>query len=86
MAVIKYRDSVSENKYEDDPHQDKEIGSTWRYEEVYNPKRSGKELTREEAIDLINEQGLVEVHRTSIGVIRDKPDEPMKRKYGRNSI
>ena len=66
MAVIKYRDSVSENKYEDDPHQDKEIGSTWRYEEVYNPKRSGKELTREEAIDIINEQGLVEVHRTSM--------------------
>ena len=86
MAVIKYRDSVSENKYEYDPHQDKEIGSTWRYEEVYNPKQSGKELTREEAIDLINEPGLVEVHRTPIGVIWDKPDEPMKRKYGRNSI
>lgn len=86
MAVIKYRDSVSENKYEDDPHQDREIGSAWRYEEVYNPKFWGKELTREEAIDLINEQGLVEVHRTPIGVIWDKPDEPMKRKYGRNSI
>ena len=57
MAVIKYRDSVSENKYEDDPHQDKEIGSAWRYEEVYNPKFQGKELTREEAIDLINERG-----------------------------
>lgn len=41
---------------------------------------------KEEAIDLINEQGLVEVHRTPIGVIWDKPDEPMKRKYGRNSI
>ena len=38
MAVMKYRDSVPENKYEDDPHQDKEIGSAWRYEEVYNPK------------------------------------------------
>ena len=69
MAVIKYRDSVSENKYEDDPHQDREIGSAWRYEEIYNPCRHGKDLTRDEAIDLINEQGLVEVHRTSIGVI-----------------
>lgn len=48
MAVIKYRDSVPENKYEDDPHQDKEIGSAWRYEEVYNPKFRGKELTRDE--------------------------------------
>ena len=83
MAVMKYRDSVSENKYEDDPHQDKEIGSAGRYEEVFNPKFQGRELTRDEAIDLINEQGLVEVHRTAIGVIWDKPDEPMKRKYGR---
>ena len=48
MAVIKYRDSVSENKYEDDPHQDKEIGSAWRYEEVFNPKFQGRELTRDE--------------------------------------
>ena len=86
MAVIKYRDSMPESKYEDDPHQDREIGSAWRYEEVYNPKNHGKELTRDEAIDLINEQGLVEVYRCKEGVIWDKPDEPMRRKYGRNSI
>lgn len=86
MAVIKYREGVPENRSEHDPKHEKEIGSVWKYEEVYDPALHGKDLTREEAIDLINEQGLVEVHRTSIGVIWDKPDEPMKRKYGRNSI
>ena len=86
MAVIKYRDSVPQDKRDRDPHQDREVASAWRYEEVYNPDRHGKDLTRDEAIDLINVQGLVEVHRCKIGVIWDKPDEPMKRKYGRNSI
>lgn len=86
MAVIKYRESMPENRYEADPNHDREIGAAWRYEEIYNPDRHGKDLTRDEAIDLINEHGLVEVHRTPIGVIWDKPDEPMKRKYGRNSI
>ena len=86
MAVIKYRESMPEHRFESDPKQDREIGAAWRYEEVYNPDRHGKDLTRDEAIDLINEQGLVEVDRCQFGVIWDKADEPMKTKYGRNSI
>lgn len=82
MAVIKYRERMPENRFEADPNHIREIGAAWRYEEVYNPKQHGRDLTRDEAIDLIREQGLVEVHRCNEGVIWDKPDEPMKRKYG----
>lgn len=83
MAVIKYRESATENRFETDPRQDREIGSVWKYEECYNPSRKGRDLTRDEALDLIREKGLVIVHKTPDGVIWDRPDEPLRKRYGR---
>lgn len=46
MAVIKYREGVPENRSERDPKHEKEIGSVWKYEEVYDPALHGKDLTK----------------------------------------
>ena len=60
---------------------DGNIASVWQYEDIYDPHKPGKILTREKAMEMIRESGLVEVHRNKHGVIWDLPDEPMLQKY-----
>lgn len=78
MAIIKYR---VEARMTDTESQEAVIESVWRYEEVHNPNKEGKELTRSEAVKAIKEQGLVKVHQTPYGAIWDTPDEPMWNRY-----
>lgn len=79
MAIIKYRVSMPECRV--DKNQDSEIGSSYVYELVTNPNKKGKQLTKERAMEMVKEQGLVVVHKNKYGVIWDRPDEPMLQKY-----
>jgi hypothetical protein len=52
------------------------------YEEIETPFKAGKKLTRKEALEKINELGLVKVHSNKYGTIWDKEDEPLLKEYG----
>lgn len=45
------------------------------FEEVYDPRKKGKLLTKDEAKARIKELGLVKVYRDENGVIWDTPDK-----------
>lgn len=80
MAIIKYR--VEATVTRTDTNADRNVmASGWQYEECYNHLQPGKILTREKAMEMIREQGLVKVHSNTHGTIWDKPDEPMFQKY-----
>ena len=75
MAIIKYRVEAKAGP------RDMDVGSRWQYEECYNPMKGGKLLTREEALKIIEEKGLVLVHHNMFGCVWDEPDEPMWQEY-----
>ena len=75
MAIIKYRVEAKGGPMDID------VGSRWQYEECYNPMKGGKLLTREEALKIIEEKGLVLVHHNMFGSIWDEPHEPMFQEY-----
>ena len=79
MAVIKYRVEATITRTQKGDERNT-MGSVWQYEELYNVQRPGKLLSRDEAMDIINSEGLVVVHRCKYGVIYDKPDEPFLQK------
>lgn len=76
MAVIKYMTKAQI------PGCSEPIAQEWTYEEVRNPHKQGKILTRDQAKKIIEEKGLVEVCNNRYGIIWDKPDEPMLNRYG----
>ena len=80
MAIIKYRVEATVTRT-DKNKEENVIASDWQYEEVYNPHKDGKIITKEVAMDKIKKLGLVEVCRNQHGVIWDSPDEPMLKKY-----
>lgn len=82
MAIIKYRVEATVTRRTDENEDDRIIGSIWQYEEVENPHKQGKILTRDQAKKIIEEKGLVEVCNNRYGIIWDKPDEPMLNRYG----
>lgn len=81
MAIIRYRVEARVTRRTDVNEDDNIMASGWQYEEVENPHKPGNILTREKAMEMIRESGLVEVHRNKHGVIWDLPDEPMLQKY-----
>ena len=81
MAILKYQVEVVNRRRSEDHPDGRVLAYSWQYEEVTNPHREGKILTREEAIEAIREQGLVLVHQMGGCRIYDHPDEPMWQKY-----
>lgn len=81
MAILKYQVEVINRRRDEDHPDGRVLAYAWQYEEVTNPHREGKILTREEAIEAIKEQGLVLVHQMGGCRIYDHPDEPMWQKY-----
>jgi hypothetical protein len=51
------------------------------YEIVEDPNKKGKVISKNEAMRLIKEQGLVKVHKSEDGTIWDYPNEPFLEKY-----
>ena len=70
MAIIKYRVEAK-----------CDIASEWQYEEVTDPRKNGRILTKDQAMKIIEERELVLVHQNKHGSIWDAPDEPMKQTY-----
>lgn len=81
MAILKYQVEVVNRRRGEDHPDGRVLAYALQYEEVTNPHREGKILTREEAIEAIREQGLVLVHQMGRCRIYDHPDEPMWQKY-----
>ena len=86
MAVIRYRvEATVTRTYSSD---DNVMGSTWQYEVCHTPAAQDRLITREEALRIIREEGLILVHQTPYGSIYDTPDEPLWEKhngyYGRD--
>ena len=76
MAIIRYMVEAKAIGVDEDT-----IASGWQYEEVTNPHHSGKILTREKALEKIEQDGLALVHHCQHGDVWDSPDEPMLQKY-----
>lgn len=51
------------------------------YEDIHDPNKKGKRITKEAARKKIKEEGMIEVHRSEDGVIWDYPDEPFLKKF-----
>lgn len=89
MAVVKYRVEAAVT-HTDGNYDRNIIESTWQYEECHTPEKTGRLLSREEAMQIIREKGLVLVHQTPFGAIYDIPDEPFWEKhngyYGQHKI
>ena len=80
MAVIKYRvEAIVTRTYEADDRN--VMGVAWQYEEVHTPEKVDRLLSREEALQIIRDRGLVLVQSTPHGSIWDYPDEPFYRKH-----
>lgn len=80
MAIIKYRVEATVTRA--DTNDDRNvIGSAWQYEEISTPEIQGRILSREKAMDIIREKGLVLVHQTPFGSVYDTPDEPFWQKH-----
>lgn len=80
MAIIKYRVEAAVTHTDADYDQNV-IESTWQYEEVFDPEKDGKLLSREEALRLIKEKGMIQVYTSPFGSVYDTPDEPFWEKY-----
>lgn len=80
MAIIKYR-IEARGALPTAAYDNGSLGSSWQYEEVYNPYKGGRLLTKEQAMDIIAERKLVVVHHNIYGTIWDEPDEPMWQEY-----
>ena len=79
MAVIKYQiEAVNRREFKEE---NRTLAYAWQYEEIYNPHRQGRLLTREEAQEIIREKGLVLVHQMGGCKIWDQPDEPLWQEY-----
>lgn len=78
MAIIKY---ITEARQTDTDSEEAVIASDWVYEEVGNPNKQGKILTREKALERIKEEGLVLVYQRPYGAVYDHPDEPWWEKW-----
>ena len=80
MAILKYRVEarISRTATNDERNV---IGSTWQYEVCHTPEKEGRLISRDEALKIIQEQGLICVHQTRYGSIWDKPHEPLWEKY-----
>lgn len=81
MAIIKYQIEATNKRISEDSKEDRVIAYSWQYEELHNPHRQGRVLTREEAMQRIEEDGMVLVHQMGGCKIWDTPDEPLWRKY-----
>ena len=81
MAILKYQVRVVNRRRREDSLDGRTIAYGWQYEEVTNPHREGRILTREEAMEVIEEKGLVLVHQMGGCKIWDHPDEPMWAEY-----
>ena len=80
MAIIKYK--VEARVTRTDESDDRNVmGVVWQYEEVFTPERTGRLQSREEAMQIIREKGLVLVHKTPFGSVYDTPDEPFWEKH-----
>lgn len=80
MAIIKYRVEATVTRSDED-YDVNVMASGWQYEEVEDPHRSGRIMTREQAMQRIEKLGLVLVFRNEHGSIWDRPDEPMLQEY-----
>lgn len=80
MAIIKYRVEAAVTHTDADYDQNV-IESTWQYEEVFDPEKVGKLLSREEALRLIKEKGMIQVYTSPFGAVYDTPDEPFWEKH-----
>ena len=83
MAILKYQIEVVNRGRSEKSRDGRVLAYAWQYEEVSNPHREGKILTREEAKEIIREKGLVLVHKMGGCKIWDHPDEPMWVQYHR---
>lgn len=81
MAILKYQIEVVNRGRSEKSRDGRVLAYAWQYEEVTNPHREGKLLTREEAKEIIKEKGLVLVHKMGGNQIWDYPDEPMWMRY-----
>lgn len=80
MAIIKYRvEAAVTHTY--GSYDRNVIESTWQYEEVFTPEKVGKLLSREEALRLIKEKGLIRVYTSPFGAVYDTPGEPFWEKH-----
>lgn len=80
MAIIKYRVEAAVT-HTDGNYDRNVIESTWQYEEIYHPEKAGKLLSREQALKLIKENGMIQVYTSPFGAVYDTPDEPFWEKY-----
>ena len=80
MAIIKYRVEANITRTNDGDDCNV-MGSVWQYEEIKAPDKKGKELSREQAMRRIKDDGLILVHKSKYGAVYDRPDEPLKEKY-----
>lgn len=79
MAIIKTRVEARNRRANE---HEKTIASSWIWEEITHPTMGGKELTREEALQIIKRDGLILVHNVpGVGQIYDRPDEPFYEQY-----
>lgn len=77
MAIIRYHIEAKAKT------RDAEVmASGWQYEEVSNPHKAGKLISKKEAQERIEAQGLILVYSDKNGAVWDSPDEPMLEKYG----
>ena len=79
MAIIKTR---TEARITDTDTAESVIASEWMWEEITHPTARGRQLTKEEALAIIREEGMILVHSVpGVGQIYDYPNEPFLEKY-----
>lgn len=76
MAIIKYHVEAITRVAGDSP-----IAEAWEYAICNHPGKNDKIISKEKAMEIIEQQGLVKVKRNKHGVIWDKPDEPLKEQF-----
>lgn len=81
MAIIKYRIEATVTRTDENADRNV-IGCVWQYEEVTDPSRAGRLLTRAEAVEIIKARSLVKVYKDRNGVVWDEPDEPLLQEFG----
>lgn len=79
MAIIKLRVEAQNRRASND---EKMIAAAWTWEEITHPTLGGKALTRDEALEIIQRDGLILVHDLpGVGQIYDLPHEPFLEKH-----
>lgn len=76
MAVIKYHVKAVNRRRPKEA-----FAEGWEYAVCTHPLKEDKIISREKALEIIEKEGLVEVHRCKHGVIWDSPDEPLLEKF-----